>query len=131
MKRNFIGGNRGFSANDELEVPLRCPFTKQRMMIPARSNQCQHIPCFDLEPYLMLNSEKNVFRCHLCGVPAVVDNLEVDEFIWNILRSLSNPASQHIDHVLIDVNGRWRQHIPQMKVEEGKKSFIPLLKLSD
>ncbi|XP_055347656.1 zinc finger MIZ domain-containing protein 1-like isoform X2 [Paramacrobiotus metropolitanus] len=113
LKSNFISGGRGFAANDELVLPLRCVLSRQRIVLPARSSLCQHAQCFDLESYLLHNSTSNIFMCPICKCSAPIDNLQVDEFMSSILKQcLSNPAFNQIDSVLVDVNGGWRPNVP-------------------
>ena len=36
------------------KVSLICPLTKVKLKIPARSNDCEHLECFDLKAFLTL-----------------------------------------------------------------------------
>lgn len=41
-----------------LKSNLNCPLGKMRLRIPVRSDQCNHIQCFDAELYLQMNERK-------------------------------------------------------------------------
>jgi len=45
------------------KISLKCPITKSRIRLPARGHECKHVQCFDLEAYLMINSERGSWRC--------------------------------------------------------------------
>jgi hypothetical protein len=61
--------------------------------------------CFDLESYLQLNSERGSWRCPVCNKPAVLDGLEVDQYIWSILIT---HGSQDFEDVTIDASASWK-----------------------
>ena len=67
-------------------VPLRCPYTNQMVQIPTRSIECRHLRCFDLHNFLFVNRDKPVWQCPLCARPVGLDELEIDQFILEIIR---------------------------------------------
>ena len=94
----------------ELIVPLNDPFTRRRINIPARSVKCRHLACWDLQTYLEMNSEINYFSCPLCRETAYSDEIEVDSYMWNILKKLPQPrpGEVEVDEVLIGENADWK-----------------------
>ncbi|EDW33503.1 GL21854 [Drosophila persimilis] len=87
------------------KISLKCPITKSRIRLPARGHECKHVQCFDLEAYLMINSERGSWRCPECSKSAITDTLEIDQYIWAILNTLSN---SDVDEVIIDSSANWR-----------------------
>lgn len=60
--------------------------------------------CFDLECYLLMNAEKNAWKCPICNKPAFLEGLEVDQYIWGIITS----TSLEVEEVTIDSNAYWK-----------------------
>jgi len=87
------------------KISLKCPITKSRIRLPARGHECKHVQCFDLEAYLMINSERGSWRCPECSKSAITDTLEIDQYIWAILNTLGN---SDVDEVIIDSSANWR-----------------------
>jgi hypothetical protein len=79
--------------------------------------------CFDLESYLQLNSERGSWRCPVCNKSAVLDGLEVDQYIWSIL---TTPGVNECDEVTIDASASWKPfHGKTFKEEhDGSQSII-------
>lgn len=115
IKRNF-GASSGFNAvtggadvdgveQTAITVSLKCPISRLRMSLPARGAECKHIPCFDLETYLVLNSERAQWKCPICNRPAHLETLEVDQYIWGIINSVSTQTG--VDEVTMDAKANW------------------------
>lgn len=109
IKRNF-GANFGINSTDGVEqtaikVSLKCPISFLKMTLPARGAECKHIPCFDLETYLALNAERAQWKCPICSRPALLETLEVDQYIWGICNALSNQPE--VDEVTMDPTAKW------------------------
>uniref|UniRef100_A0A3P8U3P5 Zinc finger MIZ-type containing 2 n=1 Tax=Amphiprion percula TaxID=161767 RepID=A0A3P8U3P5_AMPPE len=94
IKRNFssgsIPGTPGLNGEDGVEqtairVSLKCPITFRRIQLPARGHDCRHVQCFDLESYLQLNCERGTWRCPVCNKTALLEGLEVDQYMLGIL----------------------------------------------
>uniref|UniRef100_A0A673N0X6 Zinc finger MIZ domain-containing protein 2-like n=1 Tax=Sinocyclocheilus rhinocerous TaxID=307959 RepID=A0A673N0X6_9TELE len=99
IKRNFssgtIPGTPGLNGEDGVEqtaikVSLKCPITFRRIQLPARGHDCRHIQCFDLESYLQLNCERGTWRCPVCNKTALLEGLEVDQYMLGILIYIQN-----------------------------------------
>ncbi|KAF1672553.1 Zinc finger MIZ domain-containing protein 2, partial [Pygoscelis papua] len=85
-----IPGTPGPNGEDGVEqtaikVSLKCPITFRRIQLPARGHDCRHIQCFDLESYLQLNCERGTWRCPVCNKTALLEGLEVDQYMLGIL----------------------------------------------
>ncbi|KPP58359.1 zinc finger MIZ domain-containing protein 1-like [Scleropages formosus] len=113
VKRNFSSaaassGNATLNGEDGVEqtaikVSLKCPITFRRIQLPARGHDCKH--CFDLESYLQLNCERGTWRCPVCNKTALLEGLEVDQYMWGILNAIQN---SEFEEVTIDPTCSWR-----------------------
>uniref|UniRef100_A0A8C7NPM5 Zinc finger MIZ-type containing 1 n=1 Tax=Oncorhynchus mykiss TaxID=8022 RepID=A0A8C7NPM5_ONCMY len=115
VKRNFSSvaassGNTTLNGEDGVEqtaikVSLKCPITFRRIQLPARGHDCKHVQCFDLESYLQLNCERGTWRCPVCNKTALLEGLEVDQYMWGILNAIQN---SEFEEVTIDPSCSWR-----------------------
>ncbi|XP_077377608.1 zinc finger MIZ domain-containing protein 2-like isoform X2 [Festucalex cinctus] len=115
IKRNFSsgsvgGGAGGLNGEDGVEqtairVSLKCPITFRRIQLPARGHDCRHIQCFDLESYLQLNCERGTWRCPVCNKTALLEGLEVDQYMLGILIYVHNCPYEEIS---IDPSCGWK-----------------------
>ncbi|KAK1883892.1 Zinc finger MIZ domain containing protein 2, partial [Dissostichus eleginoides] len=114
IKRNFssgtIPGTPGLNGEDGVEqtaikVSLKCPITFRRIQLPARGHDCRHIQCFDLESYLQLNCERGTWRCPVCNKSALLEGLEVDQYMLGILVYIQN---SEYEEITIDPVCGWR-----------------------
>nr|XP_019937962.1 PREDICTED: zinc finger MIZ domain-containing protein 2 isoform X1 [Paralichthys olivaceus] len=114
IKRNFssgtIPGTPGLNGEDGVEqtaikVSLKCPITFRRIQLPARGHDCRHIQCFDLESYLQLNCERGTWRCPVCNKTALLEGLEVDQYMLGILVYIQN---SDYEEITIDPVCGWR-----------------------
>ncbi|ETE71732.1 Zinc finger MIZ domain-containing protein 2, partial [Ophiophagus hannah] len=114
FKRNFssgtIPGTPGPNGEDGVEqtaikVSLKCPITFRRIQLPARGHDCRHIQCFDLESYLQLNCERGTWRCPVCNKTALLEGLEVDQYMLGILIYIQN---SEFEEITIDPTCSWK-----------------------
>ncbi|XP_036896918.1 zinc finger MIZ domain-containing protein 2 isoform X2 [Sturnira hondurensis] len=114
VKRNFssgtIPGTPGPNGEDGVEqtaikVSLKCPITFRRIQLPARGHDCRHIQCFDLESYLQLNCERGTWRCPVCNKTALLEGLEVDQYMLGILTYIQN---SDYEEITIDPTCSWK-----------------------
>ncbi|KAL3876464.1 hypothetical protein ACJMK2_034308 [Sinanodonta woodiana] len=120
IKRNFtnvssntLNGEDGVEQT-AIKVSLKCPITFRRITLPARGHDCKHVQCFDLESYLQLNCERGQWRCPVCNKPALLEGLEIDQYIWGILTNL---ASTEFEEVTIDPTASWKP-VPIKTIKE-------------
>ncbi|XP_046360249.1 zinc finger MIZ domain-containing protein 1-like isoform X2 [Haliotis rufescens] len=121
IKRNFShvptnsnGMNDDGVEQTAIKVSLKCPITYRRITLPARGHDCKHIQCFDLESYLQLNCERGTWRCPVCNKTALLEGLEIDQYIWGILTNLSNTE---FEEVTIDQTASWKP-VPIKTIKE-------------
>ncbi|RXN08943.1 zinc finger MIZ domain-containing 1 isoform X5 [Labeo rohita] len=115
VKRSFSSvavsvAGAGLNGDDGVEqtairISLNCPITFRRIQLPARGHDCKHVQCFDLESYLELNCERGTWRCPVCNKAALLEGLEVDQYMWGILNALQN---SEFEEVTIDPSCSWR-----------------------
>ncbi|XP_005112445.2 zinc finger MIZ domain-containing protein 1 [Aplysia californica] len=112
IKRNFsnVPPNNAVNGEDGVEqtaikVPLKCPITCRRITLPARGHDCKHIQCFDLQSYLQLNCDKGLWKCPVCNKSALLEGLEIDQYIWGILTNMTN---QQFEEVTINQTASWK-----------------------
>ncbi len=89
---------------DYYKLSLLCPLTKQRLELPARGTNCQHLECFDLRSYLSLTYDSILTNCPICKSYFVKSTLRIDKFVLNILSDMN---SKSLSEVNIDETGKW------------------------
>ncbi|XP_068594628.1 zinc finger MIZ domain-containing protein 2-like [Brachionichthys hirsutus] len=134
IKRNFssgsIPGTPGLNGEDGVEqtairVSLKCPITFRRIQLPARGHDCRHIQCFDLESYLQLNCERGTWRCPVCNKTALLEGLEVDQYMLGILIYVQN---SEYEEITIDPVCSWKPVPVKPDVHVKEESDGPMLK---
>ncbi|KAH6684160.1 PINIT domain-containing protein [Halenospora varia] len=84
-------------------LSLKCPLSTLRIDLPCRSISCRHNQCFDATSYLQLQEQGPTWLCPICNNSAPFNNLMVDEYVLNILKS----TSRSVDQVTIQPDGKW------------------------
>ncbi|KAG0648284.1 E3 SUMO-transferase plil [Hyphodiscus hymeniophilus] len=84
-------------------LSLKCPLSTLRIDLPCRSISCRHNQCFDATSYLQLQEQGPTWLCPICNNSAPFENLAVDEYVRDILRT----TSKHIDQVTVQPSGKW------------------------
>ncbi|XP_019482151.1 PREDICTED: zinc finger MIZ domain-containing protein 2 isoform X2 [Hipposideros armiger] len=131
IKRNFSSGTiPGPNGEDGVEqtaikVSLKCPVTFRRIQLPARGHDCRHIQCFDLESYLQLNCERGTWRCPVCNKTALLEGLEVDQYMLGILVYIQNSDCEEIT---IDPTCSWKPVPVKPDVHVKEEADGPALK---
>ncbi|KAM3868125.1 zinc finger MIZ domain-containing protein 2 [Diretmus argenteus] len=134
IKRNFssgsIPGTPGLNGEDGVEqtairVSLKCPITFRRIQLPARGHDCRHIQCFDLESYLQLNCERGTWRCPVCNKTALLEGLEVDQYMLGILIYVQN---SEYEEITIDPVCSWKPVPVKPDIHIKEESDGPVLK---
>uniref|UniRef100_A0A8C6NLW1 Zinc finger MIZ-type containing 2 n=1 Tax=Nothobranchius furzeri TaxID=105023 RepID=A0A8C6NLW1_NOTFU len=134
IKRNFssgsIPGTPGLNGEDGVEqtairVSLKCPITFRRIQLPARGHDCRHIQCFDLESYLQLNCERGTWRCPVCNKTALLEGLEVDQYMLGILVYVQN---SDYEEITIDPVCSWKPVPVKPDVHVKEEPDGPVLK---
>ncbi|KAM4676819.1 zinc finger MIZ domain-containing protein 2 isoform 1-T1 [Discoglossus pictus] len=134
IKRNFssgsIPGTPGPNGEDGVEqtaikVSLKCPITFRRIQLPARGHDCRHIQCFDLESYLQLNCERGTWRCPVCNKTALLEGLEVDQYMLGTLLYIQG---SDYEEITIDPTCSWKPVPVKPDTHIKEESDGPVLK---
>ncbi|XP_018410213.1 PREDICTED: zinc finger MIZ domain-containing protein 2 isoform X1 [Nanorana parkeri] len=134
IKRNFssgsIPGTPGPNGEDGVEqtaikVSLKCPITFRRIQLPARGHDCRHVQCFDLESYLQLNCERGTWRCPVCNKTALLEGLEVDQYMLGTLLYIQN---YDYEEITIDPSCCWKPVPVKPDTHIKEESDGPVLK---
>lgn len=99
------------SENSMLTIDLRCPLSKKRQIIPARTEKCTHFQTFDFCSYIDTLSYSNVelmnrgtldtakIKCPLCGsFAAAVRDINI-----------KNLMNSHKDFIQVDNEGNYTE----------------------
>lgn len=83
--------NREAEENDEITstmdtVCVNDPMSLCRIKIPARSMNCLHLQCFDLDTFLNINYDIPQWECGICFKKANFEDLIVDGFFDALLK---------------------------------------------
>jgi SUMO ligase MMS21 Smc5/6 complex component len=68
-------------------LSLLCPITITRMFTPAKSSQCEHLECFDALAFIKMNENSNKWKCPICNLNCLYDDLKIDKYILSILNN--------------------------------------------
>jgi len=105
-------------ATTNLKVSVACPLGKMRMSMPCRPQSCDHLQCFDAALYLMMNEKKPTWTCPVCDGPAVYDDLMVDGYFAEIIKSDDLPEEEN--EIILNQDGSWNP-VPKDEEEEKKR----------
>jgi len=109
-------------ATTSCKVTLACPLGKMRMNAPCRASTCDHLQCFDAQLYLQMNEKKPKWMCPVCNKPALVENLLVDGFFLELIRSPRLPPDEH--EIVLHNDGSW-DPLPPKKDELAQLAAKP------
>ncbi|GMT00033.1 hypothetical protein PENTCL1PPCAC_22207 [Pristionchus entomophagus] len=93
IRKRLGGGDDDDVAMDSLKISLLCPLGKTRMNIAARSRDCTHIQCFDLDLYLQLNEKRPTWKCGVCSGNAPYHKLIIDKYFMKMLHDLGSAVT--------------------------------------
>jgi len=89
---------------DSLKILLLCPITRKKIMTPIRSQDCDHIQCFDLDNYLQSNLTKSTWECPICNKKAPYHSLVFDIYIGEIIQKVDD----NVTGVELMTDGSWK-----------------------
>jgi len=102
-----------FCDSQTLKLSLLCPITKLKMELPTRSLKCSHLQCFDLHALFSLNMIKPTWKCPICYIRILVNELVVDSFFLDIINSSYLP--ENCFQIIFFKNGNWEPYIEPKK----------------
>merc|ERR1711982_17841 len=105
-------------ATTNLKVTVACPLGKMRMTTPCRPTTCDHLQCFDASLFLQMNERKPTWKCPVCESPALYDNLMVDGYFLDVIKSKELPEEEN--EIILNQDGSWKP-VPKDESEGTKK----------
>ena len=107
------------------------------MTTPCRPTTCDHLQCFDASLFLMMNEKKPTWICPVCDSPAKYDDLMVDGYFLEVIKSPLLPDEEN--EIILNQDGSWNpvpideeaERKRKEKEEEEKKNAAVVLDLSD
>lgn len=108
------------AGSDELQevstkVSLLCPATKAVMQIPCRATTCNHLQCFELQSYLLMNERVPRWQCPHCSKTALYKDLFADNFFKNVIEQVSKADITEIE---FKPDATWLPVSKKRKVEQ-------------
>ena len=91
---------------------------KMRMTIPCRPTCCDHLQCFDASLFLMMNEKKPTWICPVCDSPARYEDLMVDGYFEEVIKSPLLPDEEN--EIILNQDGSWNP-VPVDEEAERKK----------
>jgi len=119
-------------ATTNLKVTVSCPLGKMRMTTPCRPTTCDHLQCFDAALFLMMNEKKPTWICPVCDSPAKYEDLMVDGYFEEVIKSPLLPDEEN--EIILNQDGSWNpvpideeaERKRKEKEEEEKKDAVCL-----
>ena len=89
-----------------------------RMSRPCRPTTCDHLQCFDASLFLMMNEKKPTWTCPVCDSPAKYEDLMVDGYFEEVIKSPLLPDEEN--EIILNQDGSWNP-VPVDEEAERKK----------
>jgi len=111
------------------KVSLACPLGKMRMRNPCRPTGCDHLQTFDAESFLQMMEKKPKWTCPVCIKPARYEDLMIDGFFSQLIRSERLATDEH--EIVLNEDGSW-ESLPQKEeqvqniVSSQKEELVPI-----
>lgn len=99
------------------KISLRCPLSYMRMKVPARSERCQHVQCFDCLSFIQSQSQVTTWTCPICNIPLKLKDLMVSDYMVDILKV----TDEAVDNVEILHDGGWKAIFEEEEEPKPKK----------
>lgn len=88
------------------------------MTNPCRPTCCDHLQCFDAALFLMMNEKKPTWICPVCDGPARYEDLMVDGYFEEVIKSPLLPDEEN--EIILNQDGSWNP-VPVDEEAERKK----------
>ena len=93
------------TATASFSVSLVCPLSQRRITTPCCASTCCHLQCFDPSVYLEMNENSPSWVCPICKKGASYDNLVIDGYFQEVLRSDKLPV--YGQEIQMHEDGSW------------------------
>merc|ERR1712227_828106 len=129
IKKKLTDDDDGI-ATTNLKVTVSCPLGKMRMTNPCRPTCCDHLQCFDASLFLMMNEKKPTWICPVCDGPARYEDLMVDGYFEEVIKSPLLPDEEN--EIILNQDGSWNPvPIDEEAERKRKEKEAVCLDLSD
>lgn len=126
VSKKFIYNNLNDEDNEiaatSLKMSLICPLGKMLMTYPTRGTTCNHLQCFDGALYIKMNEIKSTWQCPVCNQTCLYQNLFIDGYFMDILRS--EKFKPDIKDVQLSADGSWESVEPEAKKRPKNSSPV-------
>ncbi|KAH9837202.1 PINIT domain-containing protein [Rhodofomes roseus] len=100
--------NQAASEDDDIvaghqKMSLKCPLSYMRIATPCRSTKCVHSQCFDAFSWYSVMEQTTTWLCPVCEKALNMDDLIVDGYFDEILRS----THEDLEDVIVEADGQW------------------------
>ncbi|EPT03854.1 hypothetical protein FOMPIDRAFT_1046334 [Fomitopsis schrenkii] len=103
---------------DRQKMSLKCPLSYMRISTPCRSSHCVHSQCFDAFSWYSVMEQTTTWMCPVCENVLNVDDLIVDGYFDEILRS----TPEDLEDVIVEADGQWHSEDNKYGSAEWKAS---------
>lgn len=93
-------------ATSSYRFSLICPLGMTRMKIPAKSTNCDHLQCFNISTFIIMNEKKPTWICPICNKPCLYDDIQIESYFWEVVSSPNIPNDCKEIEILAD--GSWK-----------------------
>lgn len=107
------------------KMSLKCPLSYMRISTPCRSALCVHSQCFDALSWFSVMEQTTTWLCPVCEKLLNVEDLIVDGYFDEILKS----TSEDVEDVIVEADGQWHTEDNKFASAEWKMSH-PFIKPS-
>ena len=73
--------------------------------MPCRPTTCDYLQCFDASLFLMMNEKKPTWICPVCDSPAKYEDLMVDGYFEEVIKSPLLPDEEN--EIILNQDGSW------------------------
>jgi len=108
IKKCMVNDGDIMCVDDSIFVTIKDPLSKTKMKLPARGHNCVHVQCFDAIQFLQMNEQKQTWICPICKEKLSYENIEIDEFFLNIIKSPN--LSEDCENVFLLHDGSWTEN---------------------
>lgn len=96
-----------------LKMSLTCPLGKILISLPVRATTCNHLQCFDGALYIKMNDVKSTWQCPVCNQMCLYENLFIDGYFADVLRS--DAFLSNVTEIELDADGNWTPVLSQKR----------------
>ncbi|GAM29183.1 hypothetical protein SAMD00019534_123590 [Acytostelium subglobosum LB1] len=86
------------------DISARCPLAIMKISHPAKTSNCKHLQCFDLNYFIRFSFQQQIWNCPVCQCQAPPISLVFDSFTNNILKQI--PVDCY--NITLQPDGSWK-----------------------